>query len=220
MKPYGAMTRFAEKSKGGIARRPETLASHVNFGIKDVQFMRASIDLATAAEMTDGQLTVRMQVTNTNAGHHYPTGNPMRHLILVVEATDANGRLELLEGERLPEWAGVGPGDGNYAGLPGRAYAKVLKDLRLYPDQARRPDFEPEYPAPHWRPTRVESDTRIPADGMDRATFQFRLSANDAGPVRVTAKLVFRRAYKKWLDAKGFEVPDLELAETTMILKR
>jgi hypothetical protein len=220
MKPDGAMTRLAEKSKGGITRRPETLSSHVNFGIKDVPFMREAIDLAARAELKDGRLSVFTQVTNTNAGHHYPTGNPMRHLILVVEATNGHGRLELLEGGRLPEWAGVGPAEGNYAGLPGRAYAKVLKDLMLYPDQTRRRDFAPEYPAPHWRPTLIESDTRIPAKRADRAAFHFRLPATDAGPVQVTAKLVFRRAYKKWLDAKGFAVADLELARTIITLTR
>ncbi len=221
MKPDGVLTRFTEQSKGGIARRPESLASHVNFGIKDAQFMRESIDLTTRAALEEGRLIVVTQVENTNAGHHYPTGNPMRHLILLVDAIDGQGRrLELLEGERLPEWAGVGPAEGNYAGLPGRAYAKVLKDLMLYPDRSLRRDFEPEYPAPHWRPTLVESDTRIPANGIDRAAFRFRVSAVDPGPVQATARLVFRRAYKKWLDAKGIEIADLELAKTSIILNR
>ena len=222
MKPDGVMTRFASKEHGGIARNPATLASHVNFGIKDVQFMKESISLKTQASLIKGRLHVTAEVRNVSAGHHYPTGNPMRNMLLLVEATDRNGqRLSLVHGEKLPEWAGVGPEKkGNYAGLPGRGYAKVLKDLMLYPDRSLNRDFVFEYPAPHWRPTLIEYDSRIPADGTDSSTYQFQVLESTPKPIQITTRLIYRRAYKKWLDAKGFEIADLELAINRLAIKR
>jgi hypothetical protein len=222
MKPDGVMTRFASKKHGGVVRNPATLASHVNFGIKDVQFMRESISLKTQASLVKDRLHVTAVVKNVSAGHHYPTGNPMRNMLLLVEATDRNGqRLTLVKGEKLPEWAGVGPENkGNYAGLPGRGYAKVLKDLLLYPDRGRSRDFVFEYPAPHWRPTLIEYDSRIPADGTDITSYQFQVLESTPKPIQVTTRLIYRRAYKKWIDAKGSEIADLELAINRLAIKR
>jgi hypothetical protein len=159
---------------------------------------------------------------NVSAGHHYPTGNPMRNMLLLVEVTDGKGKsLAQIEGEKLPAWAGVGPVEkGNYAGLPGRGYAKVLKDLLLYPDSARRRDFVFEYPAPHWRPTLIESDSRIPAEGTDLSTFQFEIPQGIAKPIHITTRLIYRRSYKKWLDTKGFGIADLELAKKSVTIMR
>jgi hypothetical protein len=222
MKPDGVMTRFASKEQGGIERNPATLASHVNFGIKDIQFMKESISLTTQTHLVEDRLHVTTAVKNVNAGHHYPTGNPMRNMLLIVEAPDRNGqRLALVYGEKLPEWAGVGQVEkGNYAGLPGRGYAKVLKDLLLYPDRSRNRDFAFEYPAPHWRPTLIEYDSRIPADGTDRSTYQFQVLESTPKPIQITTRLIYRRAYKKWLDAKGFEIADLELAFNRIGIER
>jgi hypothetical protein len=222
MKPDGVMTRFASKEQGGIERNPATLASHVNLGIKDIQFMKESISLTTQTHLVEDRLHVTTAVKNVNAGHHYPTGNPMRNMLLIVEATDRNGqRLALVYGEKLPEWAGVGQVEkGNYAGLPGRGYAKVLKDLLLYPDRSRNRDFAFEYPAPHWRPTLIEYDSRIPADGTDRSTYQFQVLESTPKPIQITTRLIYRRAYKKWLDAKGFEIADLELAFNRIGIER
>ena len=222
MKPDGVMTHFVEKSKGGISRKPSTLASHVNFGIKDSEFMKESISLETHARIIGDRLHVSAVVRNLGAGHHYPTGNPMRNMILLLEARDNDGKpLVLVEGERLPDWAGVGlVEEGNYAGMPGRGFAKVLKDLLIYPDKAHRRDFAFQYPAPHWRPTLVEYDSRIPADGADASMFFFEIPGKTASPIHVTARLIYRRAYKSWLDGKGFEIDDLELANATLILGR
>lgn len=222
MKPDGIMTRFADEDKGGILRNPSSLASHVNFGIKDDKFMRDSISLEIQISQEEGRLKVSTHVKNIDAGHHYPTGNPMRHLILLVEATDNLGRdLELIEGEKLPEWAGTGPlVEGNYAGRPGKAYAKILKDLMLYPDGSRNRDFVFEYPAPHWRPTVIESDNRIPADGEDSSVFHFRIDGNTTGLIQVTASLIFRRSFKHWMDPKGFDLDDLVLAHSSITLGR
>ena len=60
-------------------------------------------------EVKDGRINLTVTVTNKNAGHKFPTDSPMRHLILVIEATtDNNARLPMIEGDTIPPWGGVG----------------------------------------------------------------------------------------------------------------
>ena len=222
MKPDGKMTRFALEKEGGILRDPATIPSHVNFGVGDRAFMTEAIALNTRADLNKDTLDVSVTVKNVNAGHHYPTGNPMRNMILLVEVTDKKGvALPMINGERVPVWGGVGPKEeGNYADLPGKGFAKVLKDLLPYPNRRRKRHFQSEYPAPHWRPTLVESDNRIPADGSDISDYRFTVPKGISGSIHITIRLIFRRAYKNWLDAKKFEVPDMEIARNSFMIER
>jgi hypothetical protein len=221
MPATGDMRRFALEEKGGIVRDPSTLASHGNLGIQDTGFMKEAVELKIRAGVGDKGVNVTVAVKNTKAGHHYPTGNPMRNMILLVEVKDDDrSSLFMTQGETVPVWGGVGPvKDGNYAGLPGKGFAKVLKDAVLYPDKRVR-HFSPEYPAPHWRPVYIESDNRIPADGTDISTYTFRISARTAWPVHVTARLIYRRTYKQWMDAKKLEIKDLEIAMNDLVINR
>jgi hypothetical protein len=216
------MTRFALEKEGGILRDPSTIPSHVNFGIRDRAFMMEAIALNTQTDLNKDILDISVTVKNVNAGHHYPTGNPMRHMILLVEVTDEKGvTLPMIKGERIPRWGGVGPKEeGNYADLPGKGFAKVLKDLLPYPDRRKKRHFRYDYPAPHWRPTLVESDNRIPADGSDISDYQFTIPENLSGSIHITIRLIFRRAYKKWLDAKKLEIPDMEIARNSLMIER
>ena len=126
----------------------------------------------------------------------------------------------MFQGERIPVWAGVGSEEnGNFAGLPGKGFAKVLRDIILYPDKRQR-HFLNEYPAPHWRPVLIESDNRIPADGVDISSYQFEISKSLSGPIQVTAKLVFRRGYKQWMDAKRFALTDMVIALNRQFVQR
>jgi hypothetical protein len=64
-------------------------------------------------------------------------------MILLVEAVDGDGNtLPLLSGQTIPEWGGVGdPAKGYYAGLPGKIYSKVLRELwtDIYPTTVLNP---------------------------------------------------------------------------------
>ena len=222
MPAMGNMSRFAKKESGGIIRNPATIPSHVNLGIQNKAFMKQAISLDTRALITnENVLDIKVTITNTNAGHHYPTGNPMRNMILLVEAVDDQGNLlDMINGETVPIWGGVGSAaDGNYSGLPGKGFAKILKDIVLYPDN-RQKHFQYEYPAPHWRPVYIESDTRIPANSSDSSRYQFAIPQSISGPVRVTARLIFRRSYKQWADLKSLEIKDMEIAGQTMTVTR
>ena len=222
MTPDGTSTRFALEKEGGVLRRPETIPSHFFTGVSDRAFMTEAIDLTVQAEREGDILDVAVIVKNVKAGHHYPTGNPMRNIILLVDVTDEEGHhLSLISGERVPVWGGVGAVEaGNYAGLPGKGFAKVLRDSIPYPDGRSQRHFQPEYPAPHWRPTLIESDNRIPANGSDISRYQYRVPQDLRGSIHVSSRLIYRKAYKKWMDAKGFDMNEMEIGQKSFIIGR
>ncbi len=145
-----------------------------------------------------GKIVVDVMVTNDQTGHHVPTDSPLRQMILLVTATSLDGLpLVLVDGPMLPDWCGVGdPAEGYYAGLPGKAYAKILQELwtELLPSGA------------YWNPTRVLSDTRLAALASDRNAFAFQAPE---GAASIDVTLWFRRAYKVVADQKGWTDEDI-----------
>ena len=222
MKSSSKPTRFALEEKGGNLRDPLAIHSHVNYGIMDKAFMTESIQLETKAVLQNQIVTVNVTVRNANAGHAYPTGNPMRNMLLLIEAKDDRGKvLPLMKGEVVPLWGGVGDrARGNYAGLPGKGFAKVLRDAVPYAaDGSQQRHFKRDYPAAHWRPAVIESDNRIAAGGSDGSTYLFESPKTPFSHIRVTARLIYRRAYKTWIDAKGLDLPDMEIAQKTLLME-
>jgi hypothetical protein len=153
---------------------------------------------------------VQVDVTNDKTGHHVPTDFPGRHLILLVQATGGQGRaLPLRDGSTVPEWGGVGDASqGYYAGLPGKAYAKVLEDLwtGLSPTMA------------YWNPTRVLSDNRLAAFETDTSTYVF--AAPGEGEVVVEVTLIFRRAFIDVMDWKDWDTPDIVMERAVVEVSR
>jgi len=221
MKPDGVTRRVALEQEGSILRDPATLASHTLFGINDAAFMREAVAMATTAQAADGRLQVTVTVKNVKAGHHIPTGSPMRNMVLKVDARDGNGRrLAMLNGETIPDWAGTGPeAEGNYAGLPGKGYAKVLKRWPEYLADKRSPILSPLYPSPFWRPVVLDYDNRIPAEGTDTSTYAFKLPEEAAKPVRVSVRLIYRKTFKSWLKPQAGETNDLMLASESLAIQ-
>jgi hypothetical protein len=179
-------------------------------GVRDEAFMRASVAMTLTANQGPDGVLAEVAITNVGAGHHIPTDSPLRNMILVVTARDAQGNaLSYLGDQVVPEWGGEGPIEaGNYAGLPGKGFAKVLED------------WDGAAPAPQWRNgIRIASDTRIPARAIDRSTYVFAAPA-DGNPAEVEARLIFRRAFKPWMDAKGWNEPDLVMAQAKLTASR
>ncbi len=222
MKSSARPTRFALEEKGGNLRDPLTIHSHANYGIMDNAFMMEAIQLETNAALVNQKVKVTVTVRSVNTGHAYPTGNPMPNMLLLIEAEDDQGEgLPLMKGEVVPVWGGVGDrAKGNYAGLPGKGFAKVLRDALPYAaDGSQQRHFKRDYPAAHWRPAVIESDNRIAADGSDGSTYLFESPKTPFSHIRVTARLIYRRAYKAWMDAKGFDLPDMEVARKTVLVE-
>jgi hypothetical protein len=202
MQPDGVTTNFAP-GRAGQERDPQTIPTHSFPGAADQSLLGSAVTMTVTARPAESRLVVDVTITNDGTGHHVPTDSPLRQLILLVRALDGGGReLELLEGPRVPDWGGVGdPTAGNFAGRAGRIYAKVLQELWT--------DVAPT--GAYWNPTRILSDTRLPAMGQDRSTYAF--VAPLQGSARVMVTLYFRRAFKQLSDQKGWLVPDVVMEE-------
>lgn len=203
MPPGGAST-FAVPAAGGLERDPAGIPGHLMPGAADEALLGEALQMTVEASRTGGLVEVRVTVRNETTGHHVPTDSPLRHVILLVGATGDEGPLELIEGPVLPAWCGEGdPGSGRYAGMPGRAYAKILEELwtGVSPTGA------------YWNQTRVVSDNRIPAMGSDTTVYQF--SAPESS-VAIEVTLLFRRAYIDLADQKGWGAADIVMGTASL----
>lgn len=185
----------------GVERESATIHPHHFEGATEHRLKTAAY-LSLEGEMVDGKVEITVDIMNANAGHRLPTGESFRNMILLVEVQDANGNvLRLLEGSRVPEWGGVGlPEEGNYAGRPGKGFAKVMADA------------EGNLTVPYWRAVRIASDNRIPPKASDTSTYTFEVP-DDVEEVTVEAKLIYRRAFKPLADAKQWTLKDVLMQE-------
>lgn len=207
--PVAGYDYFVFPEKGGLHRDPNRIFSHKMPGASDEELLQNAVTMTTTARLEGDTVVVQVDITNDKTGHHVPTDSPLRHLILLVRATDGRGRaLPLRDGPTVPEWGGVGdPERGYYAGLPGKAFAKVLRELwtEVSPTGA------------YWNPTRVLEDNRLAAFATDTSTYTFA-APNDGSKVTVEATLLFRRAFKELMDQKGWDVPDIVMEQEVITL--
>jgi len=195
--------------KGGVERDPLTIHAHTFPGAASATLLQNALTMDVDARRQGSQVRVTVELTNDKTGHAVPSDSPLRHLILLVEASDSTGRsLPLVQGETVPEWGGVGdPGQGYYAGLPGKAYARVLAELwtEISPTGA------------YWNPTRLVSDNRLAPFASDASEYVFDLP--DGGEAAIAVRLVYRRAYRSLADQKSWNIPDILMEEITIVVK-
>ncbi len=197
---------------GGVERDPMDIHAHLQLGAMDEDFLSDAVSLTASAHLDGPDLVVQVTITNEKAGHHIPTDSPLRHMILLVDVTDPQGNsLPQVDGPTVPVWGGEGnPEQGYYGGEPGTAYAKILEELwtEVAPTGA------------YWNPTRILSDNRIPALGSDTTVYIFQASEvlGEHSEVSIVVKLLFRRAFIELMDLKGWDVPDIVMAEQRLVL--
>jgi hypothetical protein len=130
-----------------------------------------------------------------------PTDAPIRSVILVVEARDADGKtLALRQGPVNPAYSG------EYGGQPGKTFAKVLKDQ--WTGEAPTGAF--------WRPVKIVEDTRLAAMATDNTSYTFDAPAGKA--ITVNVKLVYCRAFADLAKQKGWTDSDIIMAQQTINL--
>jgi hypothetical protein len=153
------------------------------------------------ARKDEGKIKVKVTVLNKRAGHKLPTDSPLRHLILVVEARDTNGKLlAQLDGPVIPEWGGADDQPGGYAGQPGVIYANILMDT----ETGAIPAVE------YWNPTVPAwsaSDTRLPP--LKDIASNYSFLAPYRGEVIVTARLFYRYAFLDLILKNGWPLQDV-----------
>ena len=202
MPPLG-MTHFALPDQGGLERDPQTISSHRMPGASDEILLQNAVTMEVEVVRDGNNITVTVMLTNDLTGHHVPTDSPLRQVILLVQAKDADGKeLELVNGPKIPYWGGIGdPSKGYYAGLPGTGYAKILQEIwtGIAPSGA------------YWNPTRVLSDNRLAAFESDTTSYTF--AASNGGKMTITVILLFRRAFVELMAQKGWNFPDIVMEE-------
>lgn len=185
MTPTGQMTNFAP-DHGGVERNPLTLASHHTPG-GSAEMLKRCLQVSTQLNSDGNQLRLQVdvQARPDAVGHQVPTGFPDRHLILFVQASDAQGRM-------VP--ASLGPslttsaGDDALTGRPGFLFAKQFSDEAG------------QQPIPFWRYHRLVRDTRLTPGQPQHFTWHF--PANRVRNLSVT--LLYRRFWKVDADRKGW----------------
>ena len=194
MAPDGVTTNIAPR-RGGVERDPRTISTHRFPGASDDALLQGAAELDVVVSRDAERLSVEVSVTNASAGHHLPTGSPLRQILLIVSATDEQGReLPLDEGAVLPQWAG------DLAGTPGAYFAKILE--QLWTGQAPTAAF--------WTPTRIAEDSRLPARATRTSRYSF--AASGTSEVTVEARLLLRRAYDELATQNGWSMSDVLMA--------
>jgi hypothetical protein len=181
----------------GNFRSPKNIRPHQFDGGTEIQ-LKTALSLEVEGEILENNLTVNAYITNTNGGHWVPTGETMRSVMLLLKATDSNGKpLKMIKGSTLPDWTGKGNvKTGNYAGLPGAAFARVLGD-----DKGN-------LNVPFWRATRIVSDTRIRPKRTVTFKFEFLIEDPDDEPT-AEASLIYRPAFRSLAKKKSWDVEDI-----------
>lgn len=193
----GRLCVFLDADRPGDQRR-----QHIFIG-STPEMLQNNLSLtATASEVGPGRIRVSANVANFGAGHSFPTGVAIRNALLVITATWNGNEVTQAAGPTIPFWGsddvpGEQPGD--YAGHPGKGFAKVLEGRIDGAGPTVRPvlfiDAE-----------NVFSDTEIPSGATDNTTVEFQLPPDTApgAVVDVEAKLLYRRAFRALQVTKGW----------------
>jgi hypothetical protein len=185
----------------GTHRSAQTIHPHQFDGGTQTQ-LKTAVSLEVEGKIEKNSLVVTVFVTNTNGGHWIPTGETMRSLMLILDVTDENEKqLKMIGGKTLPDWTGKGKRVlGNYAGLPGVAFAKVMQDGKG------------NLNVPFWNATSIAVDNRIRPKTTVTYQWRFALSDPDSEPT-ATASLIYRPVFKNLAKSKKWVVDDIKVTE-------
>jgi hypothetical protein len=197
MKPTGRTTNMAP-GHGGIERDPRTLANHRFFDGSQEAMLRRAVKASVAFERRRDGVRAGVRLWTEGVGHRLPTGFVDRHMVLIVEGRDADGRtLTPHLGEKLPTAVGA-----ELEGRPGRLYARVLQD------------FEEHRPVPFWLAAPdPPPDTRLAPGEVDESVFEFPASLT-----RLRLCVLYRRFWPEVVRTKHW--PDREIVVLEQMFTR
>jgi hypothetical protein len=164
--------------------------------------VKEAAQISLEPTLAGGQINVKVTVQNTGAGHKFPTDSPLRHLILLIEARDWRGSpLTQSGGPMVPVWAAP-----DYAGYAGQIFANILKDK----DTNLAPSFA------YWNPVETAwqgADTRLVPGVPVQSIYAFAAPYDRSA--KITARLIYRKAFKNVVDKKGWRLDDLDVEVTS-----
>jgi hypothetical protein len=184
----------------GTYRSPKNIRPHHFDGGTEIQ-LKTALSMELEGEITGNRLNINVYITNTNGGHWVPTGETMRSVMLLLKVVDSSEKpLKMIKGSLLPEWAGKGKVEtGNYAGLPGQVFARVLAD------------DDGNIHVPFWRATKIVADTRIRPKTTLNLKYEFVLDDPEDEPT-AEAKLIYRPVIRQLAEEKNWAVEDIVIA--------
>ena len=94
---------------GGWYRAPGAVRAHTWDGPRAVAsgMLELAARLELATEVDGDVLVVRATVQNVGPGHALPTGEPLRQVVLEVDAACAGEPLDAVGGDVIPDWGGA-----------------------------------------------------------------------------------------------------------------
>ncbi|MBI1739161.1 MAG: hypothetical protein HYR58_07925 [Acidobacteria bacterium] len=125
-------------------------------GSHSIDQLNRAIKASLYTEREGDRLKITVKVKNAGAGHHVPTGSPLRQLILEVRAEPYGGvqySEERIYSRIVADQNGTPIQHEHFAFLKG---AKVLSDTRLAADEVRAETFS--FKVPRARQVRVEAN--------------------------------------------------------------
>lgn len=102
-------TRERSSITFGFPREPEDVRRHLFRSPLQgsPRLIDGAVYVSLALSVDAGELVVDTSLTNIGCGHAVPTGEPMRALVLVVEADGACGELDAVGGMTVPDTGGA-----------------------------------------------------------------------------------------------------------------
>jgi hypothetical protein len=95
--------------QGGWYRPPGAVRRHVWVGPRTPagRMLQLAAAVFVRSQVVDGRVEAEVTVRNVSGGHAIPTGEPMRAMLLTVEASCEDEALPAVGGDALPGWAGA-----------------------------------------------------------------------------------------------------------------
>ena len=160
------------------------------------------VEVRLSFETATPYLVVTSEVESLITGHGWPTGVDERNALVLVEAFLNDQPLAFESGDTLPTWTsddvpGRAPGD--YDGLPGRGYVKLLSG-RI------NGEGDTLAPVPFIDAEEELAFTTIPPRATDTGQYTFRLpdTARVGDTLTFRASVIYRRTFRAIAVAKGW----------------
>lgn len=197
----------------------------------DRDFLLQAVVLEFKSWIESEELFVKTAVTNTHAGHFFPTGHPLRNALLFVDVADENGApLELTEGPTIPAYGYtvkkeyLSKSDYKSAGT---GFARVLEKISpiscfnvsvpgpnalIGQSLALEQEYRALFPQEYWERTQVLEDTRLPPRDTRKHLFRFQLKPNTR-IVKINVSLTYRKAFQPLASYYDWHLEDIKIKE-------
>ncbi len=187
-------------ASGGVTRPASQRHRHSFIGATP-STLAGAITLSTVVTQLGNEILVTANVQNQGAGHAFPTGVEIRNAMLIVRAKKRGGApLAQAFGPTVPSWADddvPGVQSGDFSGLPGKGYAKLLS--------GRINGVGPTVTPVLFIDAESLLSTTIPAASTDSSSYRFTLPVGvNLSDVDVDARLLYRRAFRALSVTKGW----------------